>query len=139
MSNSLWPHGLQHVRLPCPSPSSRACSNSCPMSQWCHPAISSSVAVFSFCPQSWPASGSFPTNRLFALDGQSIWASASASVLPMDIQGWFPLGLTGLIPWLSKGLSRAFPSTIVWKYQFSSTQPSLWSNSHISTWLLERP
>ena len=138
MSNSLQPHGLQHTRLPCPSPSPRACSNSCPLSQWCHPNISSSVVPFSFCFQSFPASGSFPMSRLFASDGQSIGASASASALPMNIQGWFPLGLTGLIL-LSKGLSRVFSSTIVWRHQFFSTQPSLWSNSYIHTWLLEKP
>ena len=96
VSYSLQPHGLQHTRLPCPSPSPGVCSNSCPLSQWCHPTIWSSVVPFSFCFQSFPASGSFPMSRLFASDGQSIGASASASALPMNIQGWFPLGLTGL-------------------------------------------
>ena len=97
VSNSLRPHGLQHARLPCPLPSPGACSNSCPLSWWYHSTISSSVARFSSCPQSFPASGSFPMSWLFTSHGQSIWASASASVLPMNIQGWFPLGLTGLI------------------------------------------
>ena len=97
MSNSLRPHGLQHATLPCPSPSPRAWSNSCPLSQCCHPTISSSVVPFSSCPQSLPASGSFQMSQLFVSGGQSIGASASVSVLPMNIQGWFPLGLTGLI------------------------------------------
>ena len=95
MSDSLWPHGLQHGRLPCPSLFPRVCSNSCPLSQWCHPTISSSVTLFSSCPQSFLASGSFQTNQLFASGGQNIGASASASVLLMNIQGWFLLGLTG--------------------------------------------
>ena len=94
VSNSLWPHGLQHARLPCPSPTPRACSNSCPSSQWCHPSISSSFVPFSSCPQSFPALGSFPVSHLFLSGGQTIGASASASVLPMNIQDWFPLGLT---------------------------------------------
>ena len=114
---------------------SRVCSNS-PLSQWCNPTISSSVAPFS-CLQSFPASGSFPMNRLFASGGQSIRASASASVLPVNMQGWSPLGMTGLIFLLSKGLSRVF-STTIQKHQFFGTKPSLWSNSHIRTWLLER-
>ena len=108
-------------RLPCPLPSPKVCSNSCPLSQRCHPTISSSVIAFSFCPQSFPASGAFPINRLFALGGQSIGASASASVLPMNIQGWFPLGLTGWISLLSKGLSRVFSSNTVQKNQFFGT------------------
>ena len=95
VSDSLWPHGLQHVRLPCPSPTPRACSNSCPSSRWCHPTISSSIVPFSSCLQSFPASGSFPVNQFFTLGGQNIGVSASASVLPMNIQDWFPLGLTG--------------------------------------------
>ena len=110
---SLRPHGLQHARPPCPSPTSRVYSNSCPFSQWCHPSISSSVVPFSSRFQSFPASGSFPMSRLFTSDGQSIGASGSASVLPMIIQGWFPLGLTGLISLLSKGLSRVFFSSIM--------------------------
>ena len=131
VSNSLQPHGLQHARLPCPSPSHGACSNSCPLSQWCHPTISSSVIPFSSCLQSFPASGSFPMSQLLASGGQSI--SASASVFPMNIQSWFPLRLTGLISLLSKGLSRVSPSTTVWNHQFFSVQPFLWSNSHIHT------
>ena len=130
----LWPHGPQHAKLPCPSLSPKVCSNSCPFSQWCHPTISSSVAPFSSCLQSFPASGSFPMCWLFASGGESI--RASASVLPVSIQGWFPLGLTGLISLLSKGLSRVFSSTTVWKHQFFGTQPSLWSNCPTSTWLL---
>ena len=139
MSNSLWPHGLQHARLPCP-PTPRADSNSCPSSCWCHPTISSSVARFSSCPQSFPASGSFPMSRLLAQDmegGQSI--GASASVLPMNIQGWFPLGSTVLISLLSKELSGVFSNTTIQKHKFFRAQPSLWSNSHIHSWLLEKP
>ena len=122
MSDFLWPHGLQHARLPCPSPSPRLCSNSCPLSQWCHPTISSSVIPF-FCLQSFPASGPFLMSQLFASGGQNIGASASVSVFPMNIQNWFPLGLTDLISLQSKGLSR------VQKHQFFGTQLSLWSNS----------
>ena len=118
VSDSLQPHGLQHARLPCPSPFPRACSNSCPSNWWCHPTISSSVIPFSSCLQSFPASGSFPVSPLSASGSQSIRASASASVLPMNIQGWFPLGLTGLIALLSEGLSRVFSNTIVEKHQF---------------------
>ena len=114
-SNSLRPDGLQHARLPCPLPSPRACSNSCPLSQWCHPTISSSVVPFS-CLQSFPASRSFPMSQLFILGGQSI--GASASVLPMIIQDWFPLGWTGWISLQSKGLSRVFSNTTVQKCQF---------------------
>ena len=116
VSNSLWPHEQQHARLPCSSPSPGAFSNSCWLSQWCHPTISSSVAPFSSCPQFFPASGSFPVSQLFTSGGQSIGASTSASVLPMNIQGWFPLGLTGLIL-QSKELSRVFSSTTVTKNQ----------------------
>ena len=112
-SNSLQPHRLQHARLPCPSPSPKACSNSCPLSQWCHPTILSSVTPFSSCPQSFPTSGSLPVSWLFASGGQSIGASASVSVPPMNIQDWFPLGLTGLTSLLSKGLSRVFSNTTV--------------------------
>ena len=139
MSNSLRPHGLQHARLPCPSLSPGVSSNSCPLSRWYHPTISSSVIPFSSWLQCFPASGSFPISQLFASGGQSIGASASASVLPVDIQSWFPLGLTGLITLLSKGLSRVLSSITVWKHQFFGPQPSLWSNSHIHTWLLEKP
>ena len=138
LSNSLWPHGLQHSRLSCPKPTPRAWSNSCPLSQWCHPTISSSVIPFSFHLQSFPASGSFPMSQLFASGGQNIGNSASASVLPMNTQGWFPFGLTSLI-FQSKGLSRVFSNTTVQKYQFFSSQPSLWSNSYIHAWLLEKP
>ena len=114
VSISLQPHGLQHTRLPCPSLSPRVCSNSCPLCQWCHPTILSSVTPFSSCPQSSPPSGSFPVNRLFVLGGQSIGASASASVFPMNIWDWVSLRLTSLISLLSKGLSRVFCSTTIW-------------------------
>ena len=116
VSDSLQPHGLQHARLPRPSPSSRACSNSCPLSWWCHPTISSSVVPFSSCLQSFPASGPFPMSWLFSSGDQSV--GASASVLPMNIQDWFPLGLTGLVSWQSKGLSRVFSNTTVQKNRF---------------------
>ena len=124
LSNSLQPHELQQPRLPCPSLPPGAYSNSCSLSQWCHPTISSSVTLFSSCPQSLPASGSFPMSQLFA-GSQNTGASASA--LPVNIQGWFPLGLTDLVSLLSKGLSRDFSNTIVRKHQFFGTQPSLWS------------
>ena len=139
MSNSLWPHGLQHTRPPCPSPTPGVHSNSCPLTWWCHPTISSSVIPFSPCLQSFPASGSFLKSWLFTTGGHSIAASASASVLPMNIQDWLPLGLTGLISLQSKGLSRVFSNTTVQKHQFFSVQPSLWSSSHIHTWVLEKP
>ena len=118
MSDSLRPYGLQHARFPYPSPTLRACSNSCSLSWWCHPTISSSVVPFSSCLQSFPASGSFPVSRFFASGGQSIGASASASVLPMNILDWFPLGWTGWISLQSKGLSRVFSNTTVQKHQF---------------------
>ena len=118
MSDCLQPHGLQHTRIPCPKLSSRVCLNSCPLNQWCHPTISSSVTLFSSSPQSFPSSGSFPMSWLFASGGQIIGASSSASVLPMSIQGWFPLRLTGLISLQSKGLSRVFSNTTVQKHQF---------------------
>ena len=139
VSNSLRPHGLQHARLPSPLPTPRACWNSCPLSQWRHPNISSSVIPFSSCPQSFPASGSFPMSQFFASGGQSTGASASASFLPVNIKDWFPLGLTGLISLQSKGLSRVFSNTTVQEHRFFSAQPSLWSNSYIRTWLLEKP
>ena len=120
MSDSLWPHGLQHARLPCPSPTPRACSNTCPLSRWCHPTVSSSVILFSSCLQSFPASGSFPVSQFFTTGAQSIGVSDSASVLPMNIQDWFPLGLTGLLSLPSKGLSRVFSNTTVPKHQFFS-------------------
>ena len=129
VSDSLSPHGLQHARPRCPSPIPRACSNSCPSSRWCHPTISSSVVPFSSCLQSFPAWGSFPMSQFFASGGQSIGASASASVLPMNIQDWFPLGWTGWISLQSKGLWRVFSNTTVQKHQFFSSQVSLWSSS----------
>ena len=125
VSDSFRPHGLQHARPPCPSPSPGVCSNSCPLSQWCHPTISSSVSPFSSCFQSFLASGSFPMGQLFASGGQSIGASASVSVLPMNIQGWFLLGLIGLISLLSKELSRVFSSTTLWKHSDQPSVPSL--------------
>ena len=136
---TLRPHGLQHARPPCPSPTPGVCSNSCPLSQWCLPATASSIIPFSSYLQSFPASGSFPVSRLFPSGGQSIGASPSASVLPMNIQGWFPLGWTCLISLQPKGLSSVFSSTKIQKHQFFSAQPSLWSNSHIPTLLLEKP
>ena len=138
MSNSLWHHGLQHARLSCPSPTPGACSNLCPSSWWCYPNILSSVIPFAHL-QSFSASGTFPGIQFFISGGQSIGASGSALVLPMNIQGWFPLGLTGLIPLQSKGLSRGFSNTTVQKHQFFSTQLSLCSNSHIHKWLQEGP
>ena len=139
--DSLRHHGLQYTRLPCPSPTPGACPNSCPSSWWCHQTISSSIVPFSSCLQSFPASGSFPMSQLFTSGGQSIGASASASasVLPLNIQDWFPLWLTGVISLQSKGLTRVFPSTTVQKHQFFSAQLSLCSNFHIHTWLLEKP
>ena len=138
MSNFLQPHGLQHARLPCPSPTPGAYSNSCPSCQWCHPTISSSLIPFS-CLQSFPGSGSFPMSHFFASGGQIIGVSVSASVLQMNIWDWFALGLTGWISLQSKRLSGVFSNTTVQKCQFLGAQPSLESNSHISTWLLERP
>ena len=134
--DSLQHHGLQHARIPYPSPTPRGYSNSCSSHWWCHPAIPSWVIPFSSGLQSFPASGSFPMSRFFASGGQSIGASASASVLPMNIQDWFPLGWTGWTSLLSKGLSRVFSNITVQKYQFFSAQFSLWSNSHMTTWLL---
>ena len=125
VSDSLWPHGLQHARLPCPSPTPRACSNSWPLSQRCHPTISFSVRPFSAHFQSFPASGSFQMSQFFASGDQSIGVSALASVLPINIQDWFPLGWTGWISLQSKGLSRVFSNTTVQKHQFFGTQLSL--------------
>ena len=136
-SDSLWPHEWQHTRPPCPSPTPRVYSNSCPLSQWCHPAISSSVTPFSSWPQSLLASGSFPMSQLFAGSGQNIEVSASASVLPMNTQDWSPLGWTGWISLQSKGLSRVFSNTTVKKHQFFGAQLSSQSNSHIHAWPLE--
>ena len=137
MSNSLQPHRLQHTRLPCPSPAPGSCSDSCPLSWWCHPSISSSVVPSSSCLQPFPASGSFPMTQFFISGGQSI--GVLASVLLVNIQDWFPLGLTGLISSQFKGLSRVFSNTTVWKHQFFGAQLALYSNSHIHTWLLEKP
>ena len=131
MSDSLQPHGLRQARLPWPSPTPGACSNSCPLHQWCHPTISSSVIPFSSLLQSFPTSGSFPGSQFFVSDGQRIWVSASASVLPVNIQDWFPLGWTGLIFLLSKGFSRVFSNTIVQKHQFLGTQFSELYHSEI--------
>ena len=139
MSDSMWPHGLQHTSLPCPSPTPRVYPNSCPLSQWYHPTISSSLVPFSSCLQSFPASGSFPMSQFFASGGQSIGVSASTSVLSMNIQDWFLLGLTRLVFLQSKGLSRVLSSTTVQKHQFFSAQLSSQSNSHIHTWPLEKP
>ena len=136
---TLQPHGLQCTRLPCPSVSPGVCSNSCPLSQWCYPTVSSSVTPFSSCPQSFPASRSVPVSRLLPSGGHGIGASASASVFSVNTQGWFPLGLTGLISSHSKGSSRVFSCTIIRKHWFFGTQLSLWFNSHIQTWLLEKP
>ena len=137
-------HGLKHARPPCPS-TPRAHLNSCPLNRWCHPTISSSVIPFSSCPQSFPASESFPMSQFFASGGQSIGVSASASVLSMKTQDWFPLQLTGLISLRSMGLSRVFSSTTVQKHRFIGAQLFLWTNSpyihtsDIHTWLLEKP
>ena len=139
MSDSLRPHESQHARPPCPSSTPGDYSNSCPSSQWCHPDISSSVVPFSSCPQSLPASGSFPMSQPFAWDGQSIGVSASASVLPTNTQDWSPLGWTGWISLQSKGLSRVFSSTTLQKHQLFGAQLSSQSNSHIHTWSLEKP
>ena len=139
LSDSLRPHEPQHTRPPCPSPTPGVYSNSCPSSWWCHPVISSYVIPFSSCPQSLPASGSFPMSQLFAWGDQSIGVSASASALPMNTQDWSPLGWTGWISLQSKGLSRVFSNTMVQKHQFFSTQLSSQSNSHIRTWPLEKP
>ena len=139
VSNSLWPHESQHARPPCPSPTPRVHSDSCPLSQWCHPAISSWVVPFTSCPQSHRASESFPMNQLFAWGGQSIGVSALASVLPMNNQDWSPLGWTGWTSLQSRGLSRVFSSTTVQRHQFFGSQLSSQSNSHIHTWPLEKP
>ena len=125
VSYSLWPHEEQHARPPCPSPTPGVHPNPCSLSWWCHSTISSSVILFCSCPQSFPASGSFPMSQLFASGGQSIGVSASTSVLPTNIQDWSPLGWTGWISLQSKGLSRVFPNTTVQKHQFFGTQLSL--------------
>ena len=137
MFNSLQPHGPQHTRPPCPSLSPRICPSSCPLNPGCHPTMSSSVTLFSFCSQSFPASVSFPESQLFISGDQSI--GTSASVLPMNIQSWFPLRLTGLFCLLSKRFLSVFSNTTIRKRQFFSAQPSLWSNTYICMQLLERP
>ena len=139
VSDPLQSHEPQHTRPPCPSPAPRVHPNPYPSSRWCHPTISSSVVPFSSCPQSFPASGSFQMSQLFASGGQSIGVSASTSVFPMNTQDWSSLGWTGWISLQSKGLSRVFSNTTVQKHQFFSVQPSLWSKSHIHTWLQEKP
>ena len=139
VSDSLRPHESQHARPPCSSPTPGVHSDSRPSSQWCHPAISSSVVPFFSCPQSLPASESFPMSQLFSRGGQSTEVSASASVLPMNIHEWFPLGLIDLNSLQSKGCSGAFSNTTFQRHQFLSAQLSLRSNSHIHTWLLKKP
>ena len=139
LCQTLQHHGLKHTRPPCPSPTPRAYSNSCPLSRWCHPTISSSVVPFSSCLQTFPASESFRMSQLFASGAQSIGVSASTAVLPMNIQDWSPLGWTGWITLQSKGLSGVFSNTTVQKHQFFGAQLSSQSNSHIHTWLLEKP
>ena len=138
VSDSLQPHESQHSRPPCPSPPPGVHSNSCPLSRWCHPAISSSVIPFS-CSQSLPASESFPMSQLFAWGGQSTGVSALASVLPKNTQDWSPLEWTGCISLQTNGLSRVFSNTTVQKHQFFGAQLSSQSNSHIHTWPLEKP
>ena len=137
-SDYLQPHGLQHASPPCPSPIPGVHPNPCPLNQWCHPTISSSVIPFSSCPQSFPSSASFQMSQLFASGGQSIGVSASTSVLPMNTQDWSPLGWTGCISLQSKGLSRVFSNSTVQMHQFFGTQLSL-SPTHIHTWPLEKP
>ena len=136
---SVWTLGVVMARPPCPSPTPRVHSNSRPLSQWCHPAISSSVILFSSCLQPFPTSGSFPMSQFFTSGGQSIGISASASVLPMNIQDRSPLGWTGWISLQSKGLSRVFSNTTLQKHQFLGAQPSSQSNFHIHTWPQEKP
>ena len=138
VSDSLRPRELQHDRPPCPSPTPGVHPKSCPSSRWCHPTISSSVIPFSACPQSLPASESFPVSHLFTWGGQSIGVSALASVLPKNTQDWSPLEWIGWISLQSKGLSRVFSNTTVQKHQFFGTQRSSQSNSHIHTWPMEK-
>ena len=138
VSDSLRSHELQHARPPCPSPTPEVYTNSCPSSLWCHQTISSSVVPFSSCPQSLPASGSFPMSQLLVWSGQCIGISASASVLPMNTQDWCPLGWTGWTSLQFKGLSRVFSNTTVQKHQFFGAQLPTQSNSHIHTWPLEK-
>ena len=138
MSDSSWPHGMQHTRPPCPSPTPGVHSDSCPLSRWCHPTISSSVIPFSSHLQCFPESGSFQMSQFFASGGQYIGVSALASVLPKKSQGWSPLEWTGWISLQSKGLSRVFSNTTVQEHQFFSALPSSQSNSHIHTWPQEK-
>ena len=138
VSDSLQPHKLQHARSPCPLPTPRVYPNLCPLSQWCHPTISTSVIPFSSCPQSFPTSGSFQMSQFFAWGGRSIGVSTLASVLPMNTQDW-SLEWTGWISLQSKGLSRVISNTTVQKHQFFGAQLSLESSSHIHTWLLGKP
>ena len=139
VSDSFRPHESQHTRHRCPSPTPRVYPNLCPLSRWCHLTISSSVIPFSSCFQSFSTSGSFQISQLFPSGGQNLGVSASTSVLPMNTQDWFPLGGTGWISLQTKGLSRVFPNTTIQKHQFFGAQPSSQSNSHIHTWLLEKP
>ena len=139
MSSSLWPQGAAAHQASLSFTISWSLLRLKSIEWWCHPAISSSVVPFSCCPQSFPASGPFPMSQLFTSGGQSIKSSASASALPKNIQDWIPLGLAGLISLLPKGFSRVLSSTTVQKHQFFGTRPSLWSNSYIHTWLLEKP
>ena len=139
MSHSLRPHEPQHARPPCSTPTPGVHPNPCPLSRWCHPTISSSVVPFSSCPQSFPASGSFPMSQLFMSGGKSIGVSASTSVLPMNTQDWSTLGWTGWISLQSKGLSRVFSNPTLQKHQFFGAQLSSQFNSHIHTWLREKP
>ena len=139
LSDSSWPHESQHARPPCPSPTPGLHLDSCPSSQSCHPGLSSSVVPFSSCPQSLPASESFPKSQLFAWGGQSTGVSALASFLPKNTQGWSPSEWTGWTSLQSKGLSRVFFNTTVQKHQFFGAQPFSQPNSHIHTWLQEKP
>ena len=139
VSDYLQPHGRQHPRPPCPSPTPRVYSNSCPLSQWCHPTISSSAIPFSSCLQSFPTSGSFQMSQLFTSGSQNVGVSALASFLPNKSQGWSPSEWSGWISLQSKGLSRVFSNTTVQKHQFFGAQPSSQSNSHIHTWPQEKP
>ena len=138
VSYSLWPHEPQHARPPCPSPTPRVHPNPCPLSWWCHPAISSSVVLFSSCPQSFPVSRSFQMSQLFASGGHSSGVSVSQSVLPMNKQDWYPLGWTGWISLQSKGLSRVFSNTTVQKHQFFGAQLSTLTSIHVRK-TLEKP
>ena len=136
---TLQPHGLQHVRLPCPSLSPGVCSNSCPLSRWCHPNILSFVVPFSSCLQSFPVSGSFSNEWTLSIRWPKFWSSSFSMSLSNEYSGLISLQFTALISLQTKGFSRVFSNTTVWKCQFFGAQPSLWSTSHIHTWLLEKP